>query len=282
MATAVAHLRLVGHDAAMTHKDVSHQLLDDYLTWCRSWGAAPSTIKMRASVLSRVLVQTDSSTAGLAAWLAGYESPWTRATYFATLRSFYGWAASADHLPADPTRGLRRPRSPKGVPRPLSQIEVRAVLAEATGRAAAYVRLGLYAGLRAHEVAKIAGEDIDADLLYVVGKGGQTAMIPTHPELWALAQTMPRRGLWFPSPSRPGEPVTSSAVSLAVSTLLRGLGIEGSHHRLRHTYGTNLLRAGASLRTVQELMRHESVTSTQIYTAVSAAERVEAIRRLAA
>ena len=58
--------------------------------------------------------------------------------------------------------------------------------------------------------------------------------------------------------------------------------IEGSHHRCRHTYGTSLLAAGANLRVVQELMRHESVTSTQIYTRVTADERREAVARLVA
>lgn len=257
-------------------------LLADYKTWQRSWGAADSTIRMRDCVLSRVLAETDCSPAGLAAWLADYESPWTRSAYYATLRSFFGWAAAAGHLEADPTRALRRPRPPKSVPRPLTAEQLRQLIETASGRTRGYILLGFYAGLRAHEVAKMRGEDIYEDVIYVRGKGGQEAYVPTHPELWKYAQGMPRAGYWFPSPSRAGKPVTPGAVSVAVSGLMRRVGIAGSHHRLRHTYGTNLLRAGASLRVVQELMRHESVTSTQIYTAVNDEDRTSAILRLAA
>ena len=59
-------------------------------------------------------------------------------------------------------------------------------------------------------------------------------------------------------------------------------GIEGSHHRCRHAYGTALLASGANLRVVQELMRHESVTSTQMYTRVTDDERRRAVERLVA
>ena len=62
----------------------------------------------------------------------------------------------------------------------------------------------------------------------------------------------------------------------------QGGGIEGSLHRCRHTYATELLRAGANIRVVQTLMRHASLSSTQIYTAVDENERREGIRRLGA
>ena len=78
------------------------------------------------------------------------------------------------------------------------------------------------------------------------------------------------------------QPVTPTAVSLAVSNLFARLGIEGSLHRCRHTYGTRLLRSGANIRVVQTLMRHSNLTTTAKYTAVDESEQIEAIRRLAA
>jgi len=66
------------------------------------------------------------------------------------------------------------------------------------------------------------------------------------------------------------------------SRLFAANGIEGSIHRCRHTYATQLLRAGVNIRVVQELMRHASLTPTQIYTAVDEDERRDAITRLAA
>ena len=264
------------------HNDVTH--LPDYETWLRSWGAAQSTIKVRLSVLSRALIETDGTTGGLAAWLAQYDAPWTKSTYYSHLTSFYGWLHETGRRGDNPTRGLRRPRTGASRPRPLSEVEAQAVLSAAQGHVRAYVMLGMYAGLRAHEVAKIAGEDINPETLYVLGKGRQVALIPTHPALWDLAQDYPRHGLWFPSPhpAKRGQPVTPTAVSLAVTNLFDRLGIEGSLHRCRHTYGTRLLRSGANIRVVQTLMRHSNLATTAKYTAVDEAEQIAAIRRLAA
>jgi integrase/recombinase XerD len=76
--------------------------------------------------------------------------------------------------------------------------------------------------------------------------------------------------------------VTSLAVSTMTTQLFKANGIEGSIHRCRHTYATQLLRAGVNIRVVQTLMRHASLTSTQIYTAVDEDERRDAINRLVA
>jgi len=57
----------------------------------------------------------------------------------------------------------------------------------------------------------VCGEDVDQDSVYIVGKGGRTDQIPTHPAVWALAQTRPRRGWWFPTCSAAGH-VTSLRV----------------------------------------------------------------------
>jgi len=108
-------------------------------------------------------------------------------------------------------------------------------------------------------------------------------MIPTHPALWDLAQSYPRRGLWFPSPVRAGEHYGTGYVTQRVAERFRDVGIErGSIHRLRATYGTSLLRSGANLRVVQTLMRHSSLATTEHYLGVDEDERVTAIGLLAA
>lgn len=283
MSNQVALRVVPDHPSVMdAHNDVN--ALPAYETWLRSWGAAQSTIAVRTSVLSRVLTEVDGTTEGLGEWLAQYDAAWTKSTYYSHLTSFYGWLHETGRRADNPTRGLRRPRTGNSRPRPLSEDEVVLTLAAAEGRVRAYVMLGLFAGLRAHEVAKIAGEDINAETIYVLGKGRQVALVPTHPALWDLAQDFPRHGLWFPSPhpAKQGQPVTPTAVSLAVSNLFARLGIEGSLHRCRHTYGTRLLRSGANIRVVQTLMRHSSLTTTAKYTAVDEAEQIEAIGRLVA
>lgn len=277
----VARLRLVRQHERMD-TGVVVDLLPAYTTWLESWGAAASTVRVRTSVLARALAEAGDDRGALLAWLARYPDRWTASSYHSHLRSFFSWAVEAGHLESDPLAGVRRPRAPRATPRPLTAEQAHDVVEAAAGRTLAYVLLGLLAGLRAHEVAKIRGEDVSADSIYVLGKGNQVAYVPTHPDLWQLAQEYPRRSWWFPSPVLPGNHVTASAVSAAVSQVLRGLGLPGSHHRLRHTYGTALLASGANLRVVQELMRHESVTSTQMYTRVTDDERRRAVERLVA
>jgi len=177
---------------------------------------------------------------------------------------------------------MHRPKPGKSVPRPLTPAQVGVVLAAATNaNLHAWLTLGLYAGLRAHEIAKIRGEDVEEDQLFVFGKGGQGKFLPTHQMVWELAQSRPRAGWWFPSCSSTGH-VTSMSVTTLTSRLFKANGIEGSIHRCRHTYATQLLRAGVNVRVVQSLMRHASLNSTMIYTAVDEGERRDAINRLVA
>jgi integrase len=217
-------------------------------------------------------------------WLGrpGY-AQWTRATYYGHLHSYFAFATDAGFVEVDPMARMRHPKPGKSVPRPLSAAQVAVVLAAATNtNLHAWLTLGLYAGLRAHEIAKIRGEDVDLDQLYVWGKGGQGAFVPTHPAVWALALDRPRTGWWFPSSASSLGHVRSTSVSTGITRLFAANGIEGSIHRCRHTYATALLRAGVNIRVVQSLMRHASLNSTMIYTAVDEDERRDAIDRLVA
>lgn len=260
--------------------------LGDFEQWLKSWSASPRTIVPRIHVLRAALQHwgppAGVSTRDLQAWLANPDyAAWTRVTYYGHAKSYFGWLTQAGHISADPTLGLRRPTPPKDKPRPLSEAEASMVLDAATGNARSWLMLGMYAGLRAHEIAKLKGQDVDAETIHVVGKGGQSAILPTHPALWELAQDYPRRGYWFPSRSRHGH-VTPGSVSTIITRLFSELGIPGSIHRARHTYGTRLLRAGANIRVVQTLMRHESLATTALYTAVDEDERAAAINSLVA
>lgn len=164
----------------------------------------------------------------------------------------------------------------------MSRDEASRALAAATGPVHTWLLLGMFAGLRAHEIAKVRGEDVTPDALYVVGKGNKAAVLPMHPLIWEAAQTYPRVGWWFPSSTRAGEHVGSAWVTAATTRLFASLGIEGSIHRCRHYFGTELLRAGASVRVIQTLMRHESLATTANYLGVDEDERTAAVRLLAA
>lgn len=257
-----------------------------FSAWLRSWGAAETTVTARLSLLANLLRDLDPLAATaeqLATWLGNPAfQPWTRVTYFSHIRSLFEWLQATGRRPDNPTSGMRRPREPRRKPRPLSPGEVTAVLAEAHGHERTWISLGLFAGLRVFEIAKFRGEDIGPESLFVRGKGGKDAVLPTHPALWHLAQSYPRTGFWFPSSLAASGHVNEKCLTTKVTAVFKAAGVEGSTHRARHTYGTNLLRGGANIRVVQELMRHESLATTAGYLLVEESERVQAINALSA
>lgn len=250
-------------------------------------GQSTSTVKMRVGIIARAAraggVPVDAlTTEGLRHWQARFTNQHTRSTYHRTVAAFSAFLVSEGHRGDDPTAGIRRPRRPKCLPRPCSLLGLHRVLALdlKVGTRAAVV-LAAFAGLRVHEIAQIRGEDFDAGMLRVSGKGGREAVVPVHPAVSGAALVMPGVGPWFPSPVIPGRTVTPGTISIRVSTAMRRAGIRtGGAHTLRHLFATQLLDGGADLRQVQELLRHESVSSTQIYTAVSPTALRAAILRL--
>lgn len=257
-------------------------LVLDYAEWMRSWSASERTVTARCTLAKARLL--DWGLDGLTpehiqTFLANPEfSRWTRATYHAHLKSFCEFLVAGRHLDLDPMNDVRKGKRPKSYPRPLSEEEVSRVLAAADGRTRDWIVLALASGLRAHEIAKIRGEDVTADGVYVKGKGEIEATLPCHPDIWAMSERYPRRGYWFPSPY--GGHIQSDTVSIGVGKLFDGLSIEGSVHRCRHVYGTRLLRAGVNIRRVQTLMRHATLETTALYTAVSEDELRDAINLL--
>ena len=256
-----------------------------YADWMLAHNLRPRTIEQRVEFADWRLREWrtwDLDSATIAGWLGRY-SGWTKQTYYGHLVSVYKWRIDTGATDRSPMDVIRRPPTPRPQPKPLTPSEVVAVLDGTTGHLRSWMLLALLAGLRVHEIAKLRGQDIDEACIVVDGKGGQLATIPTHPDLWDLAQTYPRHGLWFPSPVRRGEHYTADHISGRVADRFRAVGIaRGSIHRLRATYGTNLLRNGANLRVVQTLMRHSSLATTEHYLGVDEDERAEAIRRLAA
>ncbi len=269
------------------------QILKEYEAWMRSWGASPRTIKARLTMMkSRLKIWgLDGFTAqnvqdylGRRRIMAdGTEremSRWTRTTYHAHLTDICAWLVATGRIEESPMADVRKGKRPKGIPRPLSEVETRRVLEVVTGETRDWILLALLAGLRASEIAKVRGEDFAADGIYVLGKGDKPEVLPCHDDLWEMAQRYPRRGFWFPG-SDEGH-ISGQHVSQTVGRLFHAMGIEGSIHRARHTYGTRLMREGINIRTVQKLMRHANLDTTANYTAVDEDELRAAINKLSA
>lgn len=268
-------------------------VLQEYATWLRSW-AAQRTSDAREHFIAARLRQwggVDGFTRdNVLAYFAdiaerhhaqGTKTSWTVPTYHAHLADFCGWAVVAGHLDDDPMSGIRKQRRPRSRPNPLSDAEVERALGACRGEIRDWMLLALLAGLRVSEIAAIRGQDVSVSGIYVEGKGGSVEVLPMRPELREMAQRYPSSGYWFPGPDR-GH-VRSTAISRDVGKVFRAVGImEGSAHRLRHTYGTRLLRSGVNIRQVQRLMRHAALETTAGYTAVDEDELQAAIDRLPA
>lgn len=270
--------------AAMSTPDLTPELTavaDEYERFLHLCRHAEPTVKVRVNLARSRLAEwglTGFTSDGIFEWLGRPGlSDWTRATYYANLKDLCSFLVAAGHLDASPMEDglLHKPKRPRSLPRPLTAEQLGRVLAAAEGRVRDWVVLALLAGLRVHEIAKLRGEDVSPDGIFVKGKGGVEAVLPCHSDLWAMAQRYPRRGWWFPSPA--GGHLEPDTITAHVSLLFRQLGIAGSIHRLRHTYATGLLRSGVNVRVVQQLMRHGSLETTALYTAVDEEEKRAAI-----
>jgi integrase/recombinase XerD len=262
------------------------KLVSRYETYLRASKAARTAEGRAKFAAERLRAWPDPASVSveqIQAFLGRDTSAWTRATYHGHLKSFFGWLHESGAIDHNPMATVVRPKTPQGIPKPLSKSEMDRVLALADGRVRAWVLLAARAGLRAHEIAKLRGEDVQEDYLYVRGKGSKDAGIPTHPEIWTLAQRYPRQGYWFTSARNETGHIKADSVTIGTARLFRDAGIpHGSIHRVRHCFATNLLRQGTSIRVVQELMRHSDISTTALYCAVDEDEMRAAVNLLSA
>lgn len=264
--------------------------LDDWELWQTAQRLSRRTIDERIRVVRQLHIDTGIQPRAVTAvdivrWFADHDqwSASTTATYSGSLTAWFKWLQLHDQRPDNPMIKVGAPRVPAREPRPLSDDAVlRLLQTSMRAKTRVKIHLALLAGLRVHEIAKVRGEDIDFDrnLLWVTGKGGATKSIPLHPRLRELASEMPRSGWWFPMSGAPTEHVRSGSVSDVIGRTMRRANVAGTPHALRHWYATTLLDEGTDIRIVQELMRHRSISSTQIYTSVSSDRRRDAVSRL--
>lgn len=213
------------------------------------------------------------------------------------LKAFVAFARvqAGDPDPAAPR--LRGPRLKKGLPRPVTPDEavnlaelVDSLAAEEwTGARDRAVLLLMYgSGLRIAEALSLKGRDAAmGEVLQVTGKGGKQRVVPVLPVTRAAVADYVRQCPFPLTPAEPlfrgvkGGPLSPGMVQRAMAQARRALGLPetATPHALRHSFATHLLSAGADLRSLQELLGHASLGSTQIYTRVDAAALLENYRK---
>jgi integrase/recombinase XerC len=220
------------------------------------------------------------------AWLAsqGFSAS-TVARRLACLRSFFRFLRRTGVIISDPSAGLRNPKQARRLPRLLRVDEVIRLLDAIPGDTPASVRdramlETLYGGgLRVSELVGLNVDDLDFDqeLVKVRGKGRRERLCP----IGQVAAHWIKRYIPLRNPeiayekamflNQRGSRLSSRSVGrlLEAHLLNAGLVNAASPHTLRHSFATHLLDGGADLRSVQELLGHRKLTSTQIYTHVT-------------
>lgn len=234
----------------------------------------------------------------------GY-APATRNRILSGVRGFTGWLVDEGHLASDPTRKLVPAKEPDLLPVAFLGSELEAIARAirepdpqakdpwpARDRALLAIMAG--AGLRAAEVIGLGVADVRRDedvALRVLGKGNKERRLPVGPEVVAevdayLAERSGRLG--SPKPDDPllvrsdGRPLSRSALDYLVRRWLLRAGVRKpdgeSAHAFRHTYAKGLLARGVPVTTVQQLLGHANIATTQRYLRMTAVEMHEASR----
>lgn len=232
---------------------------------------------------------------------------------FSALRSFYKFLARRERVKENPLEGLKLPLKEKRLPRflseeqilrlleaPLEQLKRSAGSGARKGpgrrkerwqflRDAALLEMAYSTGMRLHELTQLPDGDIDraTGTVRVLGKGRKERLCQLGgPGLKSYLRYREALPLGMAPKSAfaggKGEPLTPRAVQLLFKTYLEEAGLDGqlTPHKLRHSFATHLLDRGADLRSVQELLGHANVATTQIYTQVTS-ERLKKVYRQA-
>jgi integrase/recombinase XerC len=219
-------------------------------------------------------------------------------------RSFARHLERSGHGSVAALAAVRAPKLPRTLPKPLPASEAKRVVDVDTrlgeerppwvlARDAAVLALLYGAGLRISEALALKRKDFPSratatTTITVIGKGNKARMVPVLPQVSALIADYVALCPYTPGPAGPlflgarGGPLSPRIIQLTMERLRGALGLADSAtpHALRHSFATHLLARGGDLRSIQELLGHASLSTTQIYTQVDS-EQLLAVYRSA-
>ena len=216
--------------------------------------------------------------------------------HFAALRSFFKWFTHRRGLVKNPLLDVQLPKQEKKLPVVLTVAQITEMLelplklekdqqaAEwAPERDAAVLELFYSTGMRLAELASLNVADLDSysDTVRVLGKGSKERILPVGRPAMEAVQRYRQKAMVHEGPlflSKLRRRITRRALADLIEKYWKksGLPIHITPHKLRHSFATHLLDNGADLRSVQELLGHASLSTTQIYTHVSTQRMREA------
>lgn len=243
---------------------------------------------------------TQVSAADVRAWLAHLRqgdkplSPRSLSQALSAIRTFHRFLDRRLDAPNAAIALVRGPRVKPGAPRPVSEDQARGLIAEPTfgdrdeweiARDQAVLTLLYGCGLRISEGLSLRRSDAPlGESIRITGKGSKTRIVPILPAVREAVAVYVKAVPFAIPPDEPlfrakrGGPLSPRHVQAMVQSLRGRLGLPDSAtpHALRHSFATHLLGAGADLRSIQELLGHASLSTTQRYTQVDAAALLSA------
>lgn len=252
--------------------------LGQFVEWASERGLVPGGVRHR---------DVRRYGAGLSA--AG-AAPATVARKLAAIRGLFDFLVRTERVGQNPADLVSSPKRAEKLPRVLSQEQMRSLLERIPARTPlelrdrAMLELAYACGLRCEEIVNLdcGALDHETEQLRVLGKGSKERLLPVgEPAQKALSRYMergrhalaadPRESALFLS--RSGRRLSNSDVTRRLGLWAREAALAAgvSPHALRHSFATHLLEGGADLRTIQELLGHSSISTTQVYTRVDAA-----------
>jgi integrase/recombinase XerC/integrase/recombinase XerD len=214
----------------------------------------------------------------------------TVARHLAAIRGLYDFLVRTEQVGANPAELVSSPKRPQKLPNVMTGEQMRVLLEGIPARTPLELRdramfeLAYSCGLRCEEIVNLDIDSFDweEDQLRVLGKGSKVRLLPVgEPARRALERYLqrgrrplagePREKALFLSKS--GKRLSNSDVTRRLRIWVSNVSSIGgvSPHSLRHSFATHLLEGGADLRTIQELLGHSSISTTQVYTRVDAA-----------
>ena len=231
-------------------------------------GHSLSTKRQALQVIQRLGKHPNEVTKmDLVSQLAKINKASSKATSRMQMRSAFGALFELGLIDQNPAENLPTFKKPRTSPRPLTDTEATELMHNAPEPLRSMFVLGCFAGLRAMEVAAIKGSDLSFTdggyQLRVIGKGKTDFTIPAHPAIVAVILGADTDDQLFPS-------LTADAVSSKTRRYMKKVGMDKTFHSCRHYFATTALKvSGGDILAVRDLMRHNDVSTTQIYLKVA-------------
>ena len=218
--------------------------------------------------------------------------------HLAGLRSFLRYLERKGLVNAAAAGAIRAPKQPKSLPKPLTDrqalelVKIDAQLQEEpwiAARDAAVLALLYGCGLRISEALGLQPTELtpESTTLRITGKGGKTRIVPLLPVVFEAVATYRKLCPYHLPADEPlfrgarGGPLQPAIIQREMQKLRSAFGLQetATPHALRHSFATHLLAGGGDLRTIQELLGHASLSTTQVYTGVDSSRLLEVYDR---